>query len=101
MKPGHAQSGYMMEVPLIMLAAGVVLAIALPRVPPAPGKALMVVGTLIWIGGLYYMFLAPGWQPGGQSRLRRVSRWVLFLTLAGFLVFIAGAYVCSTGATPS
>lgn len=90
----------MMEVPLIMLAAGVVLAVALPRVPPGWGKVLMIAGTLIWIGGLYYMIVIPGWLPD-QSRMRLAWRWMLFLVFAAALIFIAGAYVIAVGPAPA
>src|SRR5687767_6192196 len=91
------QSGYMLEIPLIMAAVAVVLAIALPRMPLVLGKVLLVVGTLVWIGGLYYMIVIPGWQPGNTSQMRRAWRWTWFLLLAGLLGFIAGAYVLGAG----
>lgn len=93
MSPMRLQSGYMIEIPLLMLAAGIMLAIALPRVSLVLAKVLMSMGTLVWIGGLYYMIVVPGWQPGNTSSMRRVWRLVLFLALSGFLFFIAGAYV--------
>lgn len=92
-----SQSGYMMEVPLLMLAAGIVLAIALPHAPSVLGRILVAVGTLIWIGGLYYMILAPGWLPGSQPGMGRAWKWVLFLVLAGLLAFGAVAYIANAG----
>lgn len=93
MNSKRSQSGYLMEIPLIMAAVSVLLAIAIPNLPSALGKGLLVVGTLVWIGGLYYMIVIPGWQPGNRSSLRRVWKLSLFLVLAGLLSFAVGAYV--------
>ena len=97
MSSRRSQSGYMLEIPPLMLVVGVVLAVALPRVPLVLSKVLMAAGTLAWIGGLYYMILAPGWMPGNQPPMRRMWKWILFLVLAGFLVFGAGVYVLNAG----
>jgi hypothetical protein len=89
----HSQSGYMLEIPVIMFAAAILLALALPRLPAVFAKILVVVVTLVWIGGLYYMIVIPGWRPGNPSRISRVWRLTQFLVLAGLLSFAAGAYV--------
>ncbi len=94
------QAGYMHEIPMIMLAAGVVLSIVSRWVPPVPGKVLMVAWALTWIGGLYYIIIVPGWSPGHQSKAHQVVRWIIFLLLAAVLSFIAGAYVLGVTGTP-
>lgn len=101
MNSRRSQSGYLMEIPLIMAAVGVLLAIAIPHFPIALGKGLLVLGALVWIGGLYYMIVIPGWQPGRRSYGGRAWRLGLFLLLAGLLSFAAGAYVLGAVARAS
>ena len=96
MNSRHSQSGYLMEIPLIMVVVGVLLAIAIPNLPSALGKGVLVVGALVWIGGLYYMIVIPGWQPGNRSHMRRVWKLTLFFVLAGLLSFAVGSYVLRT-----
>ncbi|HEX5055410.1 MAG TPA: hypothetical protein VFX02_02825 [Gammaproteobacteria bacterium] len=97
MKLRHLQCGYMMEVPMLMMAVGVVLAVLLPRLPLVWGKALMIMAALAWIAGLYYMIIVPGWTPGHQPRRHPIWRWSVFLALAALLIFVAGAYVAGAG----
>ena len=89
----RAQSGYMMEVPLIMVAVAILLAIAVPNLPGAAGKALLVAGALAFVAGLYYMVVAPGWQPGRASRLGRLWRLLVFLGIAIPLSLAVGVHV--------
>jgi len=89
----RSQSGYLMEIPLIMAVVGVLLAVLIPHLSIALRKGLLVLGTLVWIGGLYYMIVIPGWQPGERSDRSRVWRLGLFVLLAGLCSFVVGAYV--------
>ena len=88
----RSQSGYLMEIPLIMAVVGVLLAVLIPHLSIALRKGLLVLGTLVWLGGLYYMIVIPGWQPGRCS-YSRAWRLGLFLLLAGLFSFAVGAYV--------
>jgi hypothetical protein len=88
----RSQSGYLMEVPLIMAVVGVLLAVALPHLSIALRKGLLVLGTLVWLGGLYYMIVIPGWQPGRRS-YGRAWRLGLFLLIAGLSSVAVGTYV--------
>ncbi|MCX7258513.1 MAG: hypothetical protein NTZ64_17850 [Polaromonas sp.] len=92
MQAKRSQSGYLMEIPLIMAVVGVLLAVAIPHLSSALRKGLLVLGTLVWIGGLYYMIVIPGWQPGRRSG-GRAWRLGLFLLLAGLFSLAVGAYV--------
>jgi len=58
------ESGYLMEIPLLLAAVGALLVILLPMVPAFVGKVLVVIAALIGLAGLYYMFSVPGWLPG-------------------------------------
>lgn len=71
---------------------GVLLALALPHLSIALRKGLLVLGTLVWIGGLYYMIVIPGWQPGRRF-YGRAWRLGLFLLVAGLFSVVVGAYV--------
>jgi hypothetical protein len=90
------QSGYMLEVPLIMVAVGIVLAIAVPKLSVVPAKVLVVIGTLIWIGGLYYMIVIPGWRPNNTSHSPRWWRLAKFFAIAALLCFVVGSYLMAT-----
>jgi hypothetical protein len=89
----RSQSGYLMEIPLIMAVVGVLLAVLIPHLSIALRKGLLVLGTLVWLGGLYYMIVIPGWQPGERSDAGRAWRLGLFVLLAGLCSFGVGAYV--------
>lgn len=88
----RSQSGYLLEIPLIMAVVGVLLALALPHLSIALRKGLLVLGALVWLGGLYYMIVIPGWQPGRRSG-GRAWRLGLFLLVAGLSSLAVGAYV--------
>lgn len=68
-----------------MLSA-MVLAIILPLVPEIMKKILLIIGASIWIGGIYYMILIPGWQPGKRLPLPYTLRLLLFLGIATLLL---------------
>lgn len=89
------QTGYLLEVPLLIMVVGMLLAILLPILPKIIGKILLVVGILIWIAGSYYMLIIPGWQPDvyASQRLRFPWNWLAFIAMSAFLVFVTGMYV--------
>lgn len=93
MKSKGGQAGYMMEVPLLLLAVAVILSILVPKLPVVIGKILMVAGLLAWIGGLYYVIVVPGWRQGSSPRIARFWWLAIFLVVSGLLIFVVGAYV--------
>jgi hypothetical protein len=93
MNARRSQSGYLMEIPLIMAVVGVLLAVLIPHLSIALRKGLLVLGALVWLGGLYYMIVIPGWQPGRCSYGGRAWRLGLFVLLAGLCSFGVGTYV--------
>jgi len=50
-----------------------------------PADALLVAGALVWLGGLYYMLVVPGWQPGAPRR-SRLGRLAAFAGAAALIV---------------
>lgn len=93
MRPKRGQSGYLLEVPLIVMAVAVALTVLLPILPKVAGKILAVAGSVAIIGGLYYVIVIPGWQPGDASRLRWPWSLLVFLTIASLIIFATVGYV--------
>ncbi len=88
------QAGYLLEIPLIVAAVVVLLAIALPALPKYPvlAKIAMVVGALIITAGLYYMIVIPGWRPDAKG-LSWPYNMVLFCIIAAFIALVAIAFM--------
>jgi len=93
MSPKNKQSGYLLEIPLIMMAVGILLAILLPILPKLVGKIVLVIGVLVWIGGIYYMIVIPGWQPRNSSHVHYTWSLMIFIALAALLAFATSVYV--------
>jgi hypothetical protein len=92
MKPRRRQSGYMIEVAIVVAIVGVLVSSILPHLPPVGQKIAVVFGALIFIAGAYYMIVIPGWQPGA-SRLRWPWNLVVFILVALLIAFVAAAFV--------
>lgn len=84
-----------MEIPIILFITAVLLGALLPNLPDMAGKVVLVIVALVWITGLYYMIVVPGWQPGAEvpSRLGKVMRLILFIAFALLILTVTGAYV--------
>ncbi len=85
------QAGYLMEIPLIMILVGVVLAILTPVLPSILGKIAMVSGGLVWIIGSFYMLVVPGWLPGNAHRMNRNLRLAGWLTTSSIIAVVVGS----------
>jgi type II secretory pathway component PulM len=85
------QTGYMLEVPVIVMVVGVGLAVLVPQLPPRGQKIAVMLGALILIACAYYMIVIPGWQPGA-TRLRAPWNLIVFSAVAALLAFGAGAF---------
>lgn len=72
------QRGYMIEIPLLVVAALIIFSILLPALPPLGQKVLVALVAAIVVFGLYYMIVVPGWMPGDKSRLRPPWNWLVF-----------------------
>lgn len=95
MRPKRLQSGYMIEIAIIVVIVGVLVSTILPHLPPAGQKVAVVLGAAVFIAGAYYMIVIPGWQPGAR-RLRWPWSMVVFVLVALAIAFVAGAFVFGT-----
>jgi hypothetical protein len=87
------QSGYLMEIPLLMAGVGLLLAVLVPRLPGILGKALVCLGAVVWIGGLFYMLVLPGWLGGATPRLRGPWKLVVFIAVSVTIIAAVISYV--------
>lgn len=78
-RPGarRRQAGYLLEVPLILFVAAMVLSLVLPRLSPGPASVAVLVGAGVVLFCLYYMIVVPGWRPGAVP-MGRAKRLALF-----------------------
>lgn len=85
--PERYQRGYLLEVPLLMSAVAIVTTLLWNVLPAWAAKAMLGFAVLMWIGGLYYMWVAPGWQPvptgsrGCKSRIFLIA--IVLLIVVG------------------
>lgn len=89
----NKQSGYLLEIPLIMALVGILLAVFLPILPEIIGKLLLIFSVLVFIGGFYYMIVIPGWQPHDIARLHYPWSLLVFIGIATLLVLLTIIYV--------
>jgi hypothetical protein len=87
------ESGYLMEIPLLLAAVGALLVIVLPMVPAFVGKVLIIIAALIGLAGLYYMFSVPGWLPGQGAHACGFLGKVAAMAAALAIVAMAILYV--------
>ena len=91
------QRGYAMEVPLVMAVVGVAVAMVLPMLPDWLGKLVLVIGALVWLRGLHYMLLTPGWLPGATPGPGRIVRVAVFLVMAALICLGVVANILNGG----
>ena len=95
---GHArryQRGYLLEVPLLMMTVGIATASLWPVLPGWAAQVMLGFAGLVWMGGLYYMWWMPGWQPGNVQS-RRPNRWRMLIGIA-LLILIGGGVTLIIG----
>ena len=81
------QQGYLMEIPILLAAVALGVALLFPALSPIGRKVLMAVAAFPVLFCLYYMIVIPGWQPH-PSRLSQTTRMVLFIGAA--IAIVAG-----------
>ena len=88
--PAHSgQAGFLHEVPLVLMVAGCILALVLPKLPPKWGAAVLATAAAGLCAGLYYMIVTPGWRPGTAERPLRRRLTAFALTAAVVLASAA------------
>lgn len=80
------ERGYLLEVPLLLVAVVLVVSIVLPKLPPLGQKILLALAAIPVLFALFYMIVTPGWQPDTRGRLRFPWNWIVFLLIAGLIV---------------
>ena len=87
------QAGYMMEMPLLIAAVGIVLAIILPMLQNKTIEIIIwIVSIVTVLPALYYMMVAPGWQPKQTGRSSPVWRSVILVIIIVLILFVTIAY---------
>lgn len=73
------QAGFLHEIPLVLMVAGCILALVLPKLPPKWGAAVLATAAVGICAGLYYMIVTPGWRPGATEKpfRRRLAAFAL------------------------
>jgi hypothetical protein len=85
-------AGFLHEIPLVLMLAGVFLAIALPRLSATWGRVLVIVTAVLAVRSFYYLLLTPGWQPAGNTPRHRASAIAVFAALTLCVIAAAVAY---------
>ena len=88
------QRGYLMEIPILLAAVALGVALLFPALSPIGRKILLVAAVFPVLFCLYYMIVIPGWRPH-PSRLSQTTRMVLFIgaaiaIVAGVVMFVLG-----------
>ncbi len=89
---GHVrcyQRGYLLEVPLLMMAVSIATALLWSVLPAWAAKVMLGFAGLVWMGGLYSMWVMPDWQPG-NSHSRRPNRWQVLIGIALLILIGCG-----------
>jgi hypothetical protein len=89
----RTQRGYLFEIPLILTAVFLALALILPRLPGLGRKILLAVATVPTLVCLFYLIVLPGWTPGTPLRGRPTYRLALFLACAAATVAAVAVFI--------
>ncbi|CAG1020321.1 hypothetical protein DOJK_00260 [Patescibacteria group bacterium] len=88
------QSGYLLEIPLLLAIDCILLSIFLPMISHIIiKKILLCIGVLIGLACSYYMIVIPGWQPNQSSRLPIIWRMIKFFMLTALVLFMTVQYL--------
>lgn len=88
------QRGYLLEIPLIIMITGILLAILMPILPKIATKILAVIGAIIFIAGFYYIIVIPGWQPNA-SQLGRIGKLIIFSIISLLIILFTVLFLIS------
>ena len=85
------QSGYLLEIPLIVGLVVIVAVVIGPMLPPLGQKIVVTAVGLVVIAGAYYDLVIPGWRP--TPRLAPPWSWLVFAAVATVVALGAAAFV--------
>lgn len=88
MLPGYhrRQSGYLLEVPILLVLVVLGATFLFPQMSPVGRKILVAIAALPILFCLHYMIVTPGWQPDTRGRLRPPWNLMAFLLVAAVIV---------------
>ncbi|MBP9219665.1 MAG: hypothetical protein KBF29_12585 [Sterolibacterium sp.] len=92
--PRRLQYGYLLEIPIMLMVGGAVVATLFFHLPPVGQKVLVCGMALPLLCCLYYVIVAPGWM-ADKAHLKPTLRLLAFLLLTamigtGVSIFILG-----------
>ncbi|ADE11778.1 hypothetical protein [Sideroxydans lithotrophicus] len=90
------QRGYLLEIPILLVLAVLILSAVLPNLPPLGQKILIALFAIPILFFLYYMIVVPGWTPGDKGRLSPPWNMILFLIVAAAVIFVVIAFAFGT-----
>jgi hypothetical protein len=88
-----SQRGYLLEIPILVVVALVVLSVLMPVLPPLGQQVLVCLVAAVVLFGLFYMIVIPGWMPTDTHRLRPPWSILVFLLVAAVVLFFTVAIV--------
>jgi hypothetical protein len=92
--PRRLQYGYLLEIPIMLMVGGAVVATLFFHLPPVGQKVLVCGMALPLLCCLYYVIVAPGWM-ADKAHLKPTLRLLAFLLLTamigtGVSIFVLG-----------
>ena len=92
--PRRLQYGYLLEIPIMLMVGGAVVATLFFHLPPVGQKVLVCGMALPLLCCLYYVIVAPGWMVD-NAHLKPTLRLLAFLLLTamigtGVSIFVLG-----------
>jgi hypothetical protein len=85
-QPHRRQSGYLLEIPILLVLVVLGGAFLLPQLSPVGRKILLGIAVLPVLFCFFYMIVTPGWQPNSAGRLKPPWGLLAFLLLAAVIV---------------
>lgn len=82
--PRRLQYGYLLEIPIMLMVGGAVVATLFFHLPPVGQKVLVCGMALPLLCCLYYVIVAPGWM-ADNDHLKPTLRLLAFLLLTAMI----------------
>lgn len=82
--PRRLQYGYLLEIPIMLMVGGAVVATLFFHLPPVGQKVLVCGMALPLLCCLYYVIVAPGWMADNEH-LKPTLRLLAFLLLTAMI----------------